>query len=153
MTCGGSEDDEERMNRSGWRAMISLLCAGAGQDRLMHGRHRRVPGGLASSIPAKNLSALKPGVQNTLPPRDSGAARPAIRPWMWKSGMTLRPRSRSESSSVAAMLRADVQTLRCVSGTIFGREVVPEVCRISAMSFGFGGTGPRRVARGTRPQA
>ena len=34
------------MNRSGWRAMTSLWRRGAGQDRLMHGRHRRVPGGL-----------------------------------------------------------------------------------------------------------
>ena len=36
--------------------------------------------GLASSISAKNFSALNPGVQNTLPPRDSGAERPAISP-------------------------------------------------------------------------
>ncbi len=38
--------------------------------------------GLASSISAKNLSALNPGVQNTEPPRDSGAERPAISPWI-----------------------------------------------------------------------
>ena len=36
--------------------------------------------GFASSIQAKNFSALKPGVQKTLPPRDSGASRPAISP-------------------------------------------------------------------------
>ena len=38
--------------------------------------------GLASSIQAKKRSALKPGVQNTRPPADSGASTPAIRPWM-----------------------------------------------------------------------
>ena len=38
--------------------------------------------GLASSICAKNFSALNPGVQKTPPPRDSGAATPAISPWI-----------------------------------------------------------------------
>ena len=83
--------------------------------------------GLASSISAKNLSALNPGVQNTAPPRESGAERPAIRPWMWNRGMTLSARSFSESSSEAAMLPAEVQMLAWWSGTIFGREVVPDV--------------------------
>ena len=36
--------------------------------------------GFASSISAKNLSALKPPVQNTAPPCESGADRPAISP-------------------------------------------------------------------------
>ncbi len=83
--------------------------------------------GLASSISAKNLSALNPGVQNTEPPRESGAERPAIRPWMWNRGMTLSALSFSESSSAAAMLPAEVQMLAWWSGTIFGREVVPDV--------------------------
>ena len=38
--------------------------------------------GLASSIQAKNFSALNPGVQNTCEPADSGASTPAISPWM-----------------------------------------------------------------------
>ena len=37
--------------------------------------------------------------------------------------------------------------LAWASGTIFGREVVPEVCRMSATSSGFGGTGPGGGAR------
>src|SRR3984885_16221294 len=98
--------------------------------------------GLASSISAKNLSALKPGGQNTEPPRESGAQRPAIRPWIWNRGMTLSALSFSESSSEAAMLRAEVQMLPCVSGTIFGLEVVPDVCRMSATSSGLAGPGP-----------
>ena len=42
------------------------------------------------------------------------------------------------------MLRAEVQMLAWRSGTIFGREVVPEVCRMSATSSG--STGPGRMA-------
>src|ERR1700733_13557318 len=52
---------------------------------------------------------------------------------MWNKGITLSARSLAESSSEAAMLRAEVQMLACVSGTIFGREVVPEVCKMRAV--------------------
>jgi len=38
--------------------------------------------GFDSSIQAKNFKALKPGVQKTRPPRESGARRPAINPWI-----------------------------------------------------------------------
>ena len=68
--------------------------------------------GRASSIQPKNFSALNPGVQNTPPPRDSGARMPAISPWMWNSGMMFRPRSASVSSSVVAILPAEAATLR-----------------------------------------
>ena len=95
--------------------------------------------GLASSISAKNFSALKPGVQNTAPPRESGAERPAISPWIWNKGITLSALSFSESSSEVAMLPAEVQMLAWRSGTIFGREVVPEVCRMSATSWASAG--------------
>ena len=60
---------------------------------------------------------------------------------MWNKGITLRARSLAESSSEAAMLRAEVQMLACVSGTIFGREVVPDVCRMSATSSASAGPG------------
>ena len=110
--------------------------------------------GFASSIAAKNFSALNPGVQNTEPPRDSGASRPAISPWMWNSGMMLRPRSAAvKCERCVAMLSADFATLACVSGTIFGREVVPEVCRISATSLGLGAAGLRRGALRVAPTA
>src|SRR3984885_3087680 len=97
--------------------------------------------GLASSISAKNLSALKPGVQNTAPPRESGAQRPAINPWIWNRGITLSALSLSKSSSEVAMLPAEVQILAWRSGTIFGREVVPDVCRMRATSCGSAGPG------------
>ena len=44
------------------------------------------------------------------------------------------------------MLRAEAQMLRCDSGTIFGRDVVPEVCRTSAMSSGSAGAVPPAAA-------
>ena len=45
------------------------------------------------------------------------------------------------------MLLAEAQILAPVSGTIFGREVVPEVCRMSATSSGSAGPGLRRGGR------
>ena len=92
--------------------------------------------GFASSIQPKNFSALKPGVQNTCEPADSGASTPAIRPWMWKSGMMFRPQSVGTNFSVARMCCAEAARLRCDSGTIFGREVVPEVCSTIDTSSG-----------------
>src|SRR5271157_970242 len=65
--------------------------------------------GFDSSIAAKNFSALNPGVQNTEPPRDSGASSPAISPWMWNSGMMLRPRSAAVKARLVAMSAAAVQ--------------------------------------------
>ena len=86
----------------------------------------------------KKLSALKPSVQTTEPPACSDDSTAAISPWMWNSGMTLRQRSASPSASVAAMWPAEAVTLRCISGTILGRDVVPEVCSTSAISSGSG---------------
>ena len=55
---------------------------------------------------------------------------------MWKSGMMFRPTSASLKASDVRMLRADAHRLATESGTIFGREVVPEVCSTIAMSVG-----------------
>ena len=41
--------------------------------------------------------------------------------------MMFKPQSPEVSISVSRTLQADAQTLACVSGTIFGRDVVPEV--------------------------
>ena len=84
--------------------------------------------GWASSIQPKNLSALKPGVQNTCEPAASGASTPAISPWMWNSGMMFSPQSAAVNCSVLRMWVAEAARLRWDSGTILGREVVPEVC-------------------------
>ena len=71
-------------------------------------------------------------MHTTEAPADSGASSPAMMPWMWNNGITLRERSAGVSCSAAAMLRADQARLRCRSGTIFGRDVVPDVCSTSA---------------------
>ena len=55
---------------------------------------------------------------------------------MWNSGMITRPRSFAVSDSVLRMLPADATEFLCASGTIFGRDVVPDVCSTSAMSSG-----------------
>jgi hypothetical protein len=62
---------------------------------------------VASSIQPKNFSALKPGVQNTCEPAASGASTPAMRPWMWNSGMMFRPQSAAVNCSVRRMLVAE----------------------------------------------
>src|SRR6266850_5043598 len=97
--------------------------------------------GFTSAIKEKNLRALNPVVQHTSPPADNGARMPAIRPWIWNSGMMLSPRSEPANARVCRTLRAEAHTLRCASGTIFGREVVPEVCRTRAMSSTDAGPG------------
>ena len=97
--------------------------------------------GRASAIHEKNLSASNPGGQHTWPPADSGAKSPAIRPWMWNSGMMQSPRSSAENPSVAQMLPAEATRFRCNSGTILGRDVVPDVCSTSAASSGVAARG------------
>jgi len=68
MTCGGIDDDDERRKRSGWRAITSrFLEARVRMAWCMVGT-AVYQVGLASSIQAKNFSALKPGVQNTCEP-------------------------------------------------------------------------------------
>ena len=83
--------------------------------------------GLTSWNQANTFSALKPGEQKTLAPAYNVLSTAAIRPWMWNSGMMLRQRSAGVTWVVAAMWRAEAVTLIWLSGTIFGREVVPEV--------------------------
>ncbi len=90
--------------------------------------------GLASLIWLKNFSALKPGEQKIVLPAAKGASKPAIKPWMWNSGMMFKPQSAAVRFSVLRTLTAEAHTFLFVSGTILGREVVPEVCRIKARS-------------------
>src|SRR5687767_10455616 len=103
--------------------------------------------GFTSASHPKNLSALNPVVQKTSPPADRGASKAAIRPWMWNSGMITRARSSSLRASDSLTLYADAHTLRCDSGTILGRDVVPDVWRTRAISSGEAG----RLPAGSSP--
>ena len=55
-------------------------------------------------------------------------------PWMWKSGMTVNERSAAVRCSDVAMFWAEAARFRWRSGTIFGRDVVPDVWSTSASS-------------------
>src|SRR5580704_4379848 len=89
-------------------------------------------GANSRSQPKKRLTS-HPGVQTTPPPAASDVITVAMRPWPWNSGSTFRQRSVSLSCSAATALKAEVQILACVSGTIFGRDVVPDVNKNSAV--------------------
>src|SRR5580704_14061084 len=86
ITGGGSDADDERTKRNGWRAMISLWRPARVRIAWCMVGTAVYQVGLAASISVKNLSVLNPGVQNTAPPRESGAERPAISPWIWNKG-------------------------------------------------------------------
>jgi hypothetical protein len=137
MTCGGIEDEDERRKRSGFFWMISLLRGARVRMAWCMVGTAVYQVGWHSSIQPKNFSASKPGEQNTSEPAEIGASTPAIRPWIWNSGMMLRPRSAVVKARVRRMLPAEAHRFFCDSGTIFGREVVPEVCSTMATSSGW----------------
>ena len=82
----------------------------------------------------KNAVGSKPGVQTTLEPAANAATRPEIKPCPWNRGSTLSNRSRDRSARLVPTLWADRQTLAWVSGTVLGRDVLPEVKRMNASS-------------------
>ena len=93
------------------------------------------------------------GQQERLPPAASDDSSDATSPWTWKSGMSPRHRSRSVSWRTDVMDAIDARRLARVSGTSFGRLVVPEVCRTraeSSGSAGFAGAAPAAPARTRR---
>src|SRR5271165_4161176 len=65
--------------------------------------------------------------------------------------MMLRPRSLGVSARLAQILRAEAQTFLWVKGTIFGRDVVPEVCSTKAISSGPGAPLAAGVLAGAAP--
>src|SRR5919206_3079114 len=100
ITCGGSDADDDRMNRSGFLAMLSGLRSARVRIAWCIVGTAVYQVGWASSSQAKKRRALKPGVQNTEPPAASEESVAAIRPWMWKSGMMFMQRSAELSASV-----------------------------------------------------
>src|SRR5210317_289776 len=67
---------------------------------------------------------------------------------MWNNGMTLRQRSSGVSARDCAIFCADAATLDCSNGTILGRDVVPDVCNINAISSCVGVPGLAGLACG-----
>src|SRR5262245_21815921 len=134
ITVGGNADDDERMKRNRLAETTSTFLEARVRIAWCMVGTAVYQVGRASAIQEKNFSALNPGEQHTAPPAESGASKAAMRPWMWNSGMMQRPWSRPLRASVSRTLRAEVQTFCCDSGTIFGLDVVPEVCSTSAMS-------------------
>ena len=81
---------------------------------------------------SKKASGSKLGVHTTVDPAANAVSSPEIRPCAWNNGSTLSNRSTASSCNTAPALWADWQTLACVKGTIFGRDVVPDVIRMKA---------------------
>ena len=136
-TWGGKEEEDERIKRKGTLAITSRLLAERDKIAWCMVGTAVYQVGLTSSICEKNFKALKPLVQCTSPPCDKGAKMPAISPWIWNKGITFKPRSEALNAVLFAMCWAEAQTLRCVSGTILGRDVVPEVCSTKATSSAY----------------
>ena len=75
-----SEDDDERIKRSEQSLMTSRFFAARVRIAWCMVGTAVYQVGRASAIQEKNFRALKPVVQQTSPPADSGARMPAIRP-------------------------------------------------------------------------
>ena len=101
MTGAGSEAEDERMKRSLRRSRISLLRSARARIAWCMVGTAVYQLGWDSSSQAKNFSALKPGVQTTLPPAAMVESTAPISPWIWNSGMMLRQRSAGVRASVA----------------------------------------------------
>ena len=112
--------------------------------------------GRNSVIQSKKAAASKPGGQTTLDPAANAAMSPEMRPCPWNSGSTFSNRSSGASPKTAPTLYAERHTLACVSGTSFGRDVVPEVNNMNASSVLEADPAPMavpRVAEQARPNA
>ena len=80
MTCGGSEADDERMKRRLAAASASGLRAARARIAWCMVGTAVYQVGLLSPSHWKKRSALKPGVQKTLPPAESDDSTAAISP-------------------------------------------------------------------------
>src|SRR5262249_51470163 len=131
---GGSVEEAERMSRNEMRRALFLWRAAADNTaRWIAGTAVYQVGRNSLSQP-KKASASKSGGQITLDPAANAATSPEMSPCTWNSGSTLSNRSRGQSAKVVPTLCAERHTAAWVSGTIFGRDEVPEVNRIKASS-------------------
>ena len=83
--------------------------------------------GFASSRLEKKESALKPDEHQIEAPAVKDAETAAMRPWIWKRGITFIHLSEEDKDKDRAIFEADAAILDCNNGTIFGLDVVPEV--------------------------
>src|SRR5258706_777244 len=93
MTCGGSEDDEDRTKRSGLSLMMSRFFEAREIIAWCIVGTAGYQVGRTCAIQPKNFSAVNPVVQDTSPPAGNGARMPAISPVMWNNRMMFRPPS------------------------------------------------------------
>ena len=101
------------MKRSLRRGDALRVARGAREDRLVHGRHRRVPGRLRLVEPVEEVQRVEARrAEDRCRRRRATTATAAIRPWMWNSGMMLRQRSAGVSASVSRMCLAEAARLR-----------------------------------------
>ena len=148
MSESGRGAEAERMKRIRDRAMTwGWRGASARIARWMVGTAVYHVGPYSSSQ-RKNIDTSKSRVHTTLPPAIIEARAPATRPWPWNNGMTLRHRSPAVSPSATLVFSAAAKMFRCVSGTSFGRAVVPDVESINATSSG--PPNPSGAGRGRR---
>src|ERR1051326_7647226 len=90
------------------------------------------------SSSGQNVNGSNFGGTTTVPPELSVAIVEAIRPWMWKSGITQKATSAGVSAYVRAMFSAEKCRLRCRSGTCLGGAVVRLGCSSRATLSGAG---------------
>ncbi len=105
-------------------------------DPLMDRRDGSIPSGFEPGDPLKERLMIEARrAHDARAARDRRSSAP-ISPCPWNNGITLRQRSAGPSARSLAIRRADAVTFACVSGTTFGRAVVPDVCRTNAWSCG-----------------
>src|SRR5215216_2944762 len=124
--AGASADEHERTKRSGGTGPLSVSSAVLSRIVWIVGTavyHEA----LCSRTSGQNPEAENLGGATTVPPATIVAKTLATRPCTWKSGITQSVVSPSRSAYEAATFRAEASRLSCVSGTPFGREVVPDV--------------------------
>mmetsp|Transcript_14725 Transcript_14725/g.40630 ORF Transcript_14725/g.40630 Transcript_14725/m.40630 type:complete len:310 (+) Transcript_14725:767-1696(+) len=134
-TVGTKAAEQFRMSWSLFSRALSSSSANCRIWRCIVGTAEyQVGSGTTCKAAWKFCTAKTPGRHLTCEPATAEARTFTMSPWMWKRGMVLLQTSRGPISTVEAMQRAPQAMFSCVSGTIFGFLVVPEVCNTSAKS-------------------
>ena len=100
----------------------------------MHRGHGAVPGRLRLREPAIEVEGVEAGCAKHVAARGDGRKNRRDQPVNVKKRHDREAAVFRRQMSVRAIFQADAQRFRWPSGTILGREVVPDVCSTSAMS-------------------